>query len=379
MRRIGLLVAIFILLATSVFAADPGVSDTELKIGMVNAQSGPASGLGKGMLAGVKAVFDAVNAKGGVHGRKLTLVVGDDGYEPDKAVDEVLRLIEKEKVFAFIGFVGTPTGNAIKPIIQEYRVPAVGFFTGAMTLRRPLTKEIFHIRASYDDEAEKIVDTFVKAGLKRIAVFYQDDSFGLAVLMGTEKALKRRGLEVVGKGSFPRNSLAVETGLNAIIASKPEAVVMVGPYAPLAEFVKKAKQAGLNVPMATVSFVGTDDFIATAGPAGEGVIISQVVPSPSNTSIKVVAECAELLKRIGEKIGYVSLEGCITAKVFVHALEKAGKDISRAKFIEALESIKNLDLGGFVIDFAPDKHEGSQVVFLTRVQGGKAVPITELK
>ena len=378
MKHIGLLLMVVMIFSvTPVLAADPGITDTELKLGMVNVQTGPASGLGKGMAAGIKAVFDDVNAKGGIHGRKINLVVGDDGYEPNKAVDETLRLIENEKVFAFIGFVGTPTANAIKPVLADYKVPGVGFFTGAMSLRSPVTKEIINIRASYDDEAEKFVGAFVDAGLKKIGVFYQDDGFGTAVLSGTEKALKKRGLVVVAKGTFQRNTVAVESGLASIMAAKPEALVMVGPYGPLAVFVQKAKKEGLNIPMATVSFVGTDSFISASGAEGEGVIISQVVPSPYDAGVKIVAECAGLLK--GEKLGYVNLEGCVTAKAMALALEKAGKDLTRAKLIDIFEGMRGVDLGGLSLAFAADDHQGSDTVFLTRVQGGKAVTVTGLK
>ncbi|MBZ0155668.1 MAG: ABC transporter substrate-binding protein [Alphaproteobacteria bacterium] len=378
MAHIGVVVAaVMIFLLTPVFAADPGITDTGLKIGMVNVQTGSASGLGKGMAAGIRAVFDEVNTKGGINGRKIDLVVGDDGYEPNKAVDETLRLIESEKIFAFIGFVGTPTGNAIKPVLAEYKVPGIGFFTGAMSLRSPVTREIINIRASYDDEADRFVGAFVDAGLRKIAVFYQDDSFGTAVLSGTGKALKKRGLEVAAKGTFQRNTVAVESGLAAVSAANPDALVLVGPYAPLAVFVQKARQSGLNVPMATVSFVGTDSFISAAGAAGEGVIISQVVPSPHDPSVKVVAECAALLK--GEKLGYVNLEGCITAKAMVLALERAGKEVTRERLIEIFEGMKGVDLGGVSLTFGADDHQGSDSVFLTRVQGGKAAPVTGLK
>ncbi|MBI5233329.1 MAG: ABC transporter substrate-binding protein [Deltaproteobacteria bacterium] len=378
MKQVGLLLmAVMFFVVTPAFAADPGITDTELRVGMVNVRTGPASGLGKGMADGIKVVFDDVNAKGGINGRRINLISGDDGYEPNKAVDETLRLIESEKVFAFIGFVGTPTANAIKPVLADYKVPGVGFFTGAMSLRSPVTKEIINIRASYDDEAEKFVGAFVDAGLNKIAVFYQDDGFGTAVLSGTEKALKKRGLSVAAKGTFQRNTVAVESGLASIIGAKPDALVMVGPYAPLAVFVQKAKQEGLKVPMATVSFVGTDAFISAAGAAGEGVIISQVVPSPYDMNIKVVSECAGLLK--GEKLGYVNLEGCITAKALVLALDRTGKELTRAKLVDVFEGMKDADLGGISLKFAADDHQGSDTVFLTRVQDGKAMPVTGLK
>ncbi len=184
-----------LLLGTATSAlAETGVEQDSIRLGMVNVQSGPAAALGTGMLAGSKAVFDAVNAAGGVHGRQIELLVADDGYEPDQAIDETLIMIEEEEVFSLYGYVGTPTANAVLPIVQELEVPLVGLFTGAGTLRTPVTEQVFNVRASYDNEAEAMVTHFLANGAKNVAVFYQDDGFGRAVLSGAEKALARRDM-----------------------------------------------------------------------------------------------------------------------------------------------------------------------------------------
>ena len=182
--------------------ANDGLNATEVKIGMVNVQTGPAAGLGKGMREGAEAVFKAVNGKGGVHGRQIRMVVGDDGYEPNKAIDETLKMIEEQKVFSLFGYVGTPTANAVLPIVKEMDVPLVGAFTGTMSLRAPVTRQMFSVRASHDDESEMLVAHFLEKGAKTVAVFHPDDGFGAAVLSGTEKALKKRGMAVSGKSSF---------------------------------------------------------------------------------------------------------------------------------------------------------------------------------
>ncbi len=297
MRLQTLALAVAATLAAAPALAAEGVSAAEIKIGMVNVQSGPAAGLGQGMKAGAEAVFKAVNAKGGVNGRKINLVVGDDGYEPDKAVDETLKMIEQQKVFSLFGYVGTPTANAVLPIVKEMDVPLVGAFTGAMSLRQPVTKQVFNVRASYDDEAEALVAHFVAKGAKTVAVFYQDDGFGQAVLSGTEKALKKRSLQVAAKGTFQRNTVAIKTGLAAMLDAKPDAVVMVGPYTPLAVFIKEARAAGLKSQLATVSFVGTGNLVAQVGKDGDGVVISQVVPFPEDNDLPITKECRELVAR----------------------------------------------------------------------------------
>ena len=298
MSKISVCVAVALglgLVAGGTVRAETGVTDAEVKLGMVNVQSGAAAGLGKGMRSGAEAVFKEANARGGVHGRKINLVVADDGYEPNKAIDETLKMVEEHKVFSLMGFVGTPTANAVLPIVKEMQVPLVGLFTGAMSLRAPVTRQVINIRASYDNEAEALVEHFVKKGAKSVAVFYQDDGFGLAVLSGTEKALKKRGMNVAAKGVFQRNTLAIKAGLAAMLEAKPDAVVMVGPYAPLAAFIKESRAAGLKSMLATVSFVGTDNLVESVGKEGDGVVISQVVPFPSDAGLALTKECGDLL------------------------------------------------------------------------------------
>jgi branched-chain amino acid transport system substrate-binding protein len=356
----------------SAHANTDGVSAGALRIGMVNVQTGPASGLGKGMRSGAEAVFNQVNAKGGVHGRKIELLVGDDGYEPDRAVDETLKMIEQQKVFSLFGYVGTPTGNAVLPIVKEMDVPLVGLFTGAMSLRQPVTKQVFNVRASYDDEAETLVAHFLSKGAKTVAVFYQDDGFGQAVLSGTDKALKKRSMTILAKSTFQRNTLAVKAGLAALVDAKPDAVVMVGPYAPLAAFIKEARGAGLKSQLATVSFVGTDNLVAEVGKDGEGVVISQVVPFPEDNDLPIQRECREALAaQGGQKLGFVNFEGCITAKVMVAALERAGATPDRAGLVKSMQGMNSVDLGGMKISFGETNHQASSEVFLTQIRDGK--------
>lgn len=365
-------------LAVAGFAsAETGVTNSEIRIGMVNAQTGPASGLGKGMRSGAEAVFKEVNANGGVHGRKLSLVVADDGYEPNKAVDETLKMIDESKVFSLFGFVGTPTANAVIPIVKEMKIPLIGLFTGAMSLRSPVTREIINIRASYDDESEALVAQFVQLGAKTVAVFYQDDGFGLAVLSGTEKALKKRGMSVAAKGTFARNTIAIKTGLASMLEARPDAIVMVGPYTPLAVFIQEARAAGLKSQLATVSFVGTGNLVEAVGRAGDGVLISQVVPFPEDEQLAVAKECSALLtKHSGEKLGYVNFEGCITAKAMVVGLERMGKTATRDGLILAMQGFKAVDIGGIALNISAENHQASSHVFMTQIRDGK---ITKLR
>jgi ABC-type branched-subunit amino acid transport system substrate-binding protein len=358
--------------------ADEGITDTEIRLGMVNAQTGPAAGLGRGMRGGAEAYFRNVNAHGGIHGRQVSLVVADDGYEPDRAVDETLKMIEQHKTFALFGYVGTPTANAVLPIVSEMDVPLVGLFTGAMSLRQPVTPQVFNVRASYDDEAEALVAHFVAHGARRVGVFYQDDGFGLAVLSSAEKALTKRGLAVAAKSTFQRNTLFVKAGLAAMLDAKPDAILMVGPYAPLAAFIKEARAAGLKSRLATVSFVGTDNLVTELGKDGDDVVISQVVPFPADDDLVVTRQCREVLAKYGdEPLGFVNFEGCLTAHVLATALERAGRALNRASLVSALNSMHGVDVGGLVATLSPERHQAFDKVFMTQIRGGKIAKLPQ--
>ncbi len=372
MTRVPLLIA----LATLLCAAD------DLRIGQACALDGPAKGLGTGMHLGLRAALEEANAAGGVHGRKLALVAKDDGYDPDKCIDAVGKLVEDDKVFCLAGFVGTPTAKAALPIAIEAGVPVVGLFTGAMFLRSPPQKLVFNVRSSYDDETEVLVERLgADLGAKRIAVFHQNDSFGQAGLAGATKALEKRSLKVAATGTFERNTVAVQTGLAAMIAAKPEAIIMVGPYKPLAVFVKEARAAGLTCPLATISFVGTESLIAELGPAADGLVISQVVPSPSDAALPLAKAYQAALAKVqaDAKPSYVSFEGYITGRVLLAGLDKTGADPTRERLVASLEGLSSLDLGGFSVSFAADRRQASDKVWLTRVTAGAAKPVDSLK
>jgi ABC-type branched-subunit amino acid transport system substrate-binding protein len=241
-----------------------------------------------------------------------------------------------------------------------------------MSLRQPVTRQVFNVRASYDDEAEALVAHFVAQGAKSVAVFYQDDGFGLAVLSGTEKALKKRNSQVAARGTFQRNTVAIRTGLAAMLEAKPDAVVMVGPYTPLAVFIKEARAAGLKSQLATVSFVGTDNLVGEVGKDGDGVVISQVVPFPQDNDLPIQRECREALAANGgEALGFVNFEGCITARVMVAALERTGAVPERAALVAAMSAMSAMDLGGLTVNFSADNHQASNQVFLTQIRDGK--------
>lgn len=347
-------------------AAENGVTPNRILLGQAAVFSGPAAQLGIQMRNGIKAYFDYVNQHGGVNGRKLELVSEDDRYEPAVAPAASRKLIEEHKVFALLGYVGTPTGVAHLPVVTQAKVPLVGMFTGAEALRAPLNRYVFHVRASYYDETEKIVEQVVSTGGKKIAVFYQNDAYGEAGRKGTELALARRGMKIFSTATVERNTLKVEQAVKTIQSSEPDAIVMVGAYAACAQFIKEMKKAGSGATFYNVSFVGSKALADALGADGTGVAVSQVVPFPWGTAVPVVKEYQALAQKDGfTDYNFSAMEGFLTAKVMVEGLRRAGKNPTREGLVDALERMQDVDLGGFYVSYSPNNHAGSKFVDLT--------------
>jgi ABC-type branched-subunit amino acid transport system substrate-binding protein len=353
-------------LFSSLAAAENGVTANRILLGQAAVFSGPAAQLGIQMRNGIKTYLDYVNEHGGVHGRKIELVSEDDRYEPSVAPAASKKLIEEHKVFALLGYVGTPTGMAHLPVVTQAKVPLVGMFTGAEALRAPLNRYVFHVRASYYDETEKIVEQVVSTGGKKIAVFYQNDAYGEAGRKGTEIALTKRSMKIHSNGTVERNTLKVENAVKTISSSEPDAVVMVGAYAACAEFIKQMKKAGSGATFYNVSFVGSKALADALGDAGSGVAISQVVPFPWERAVPVVKEYQALAAKSGfNDYNFSAMEGFLTAKVMVEGLRRAGKNPTREGLVDALERMQDVDLGGFYVSYSPKNHAGSRFVDLT--------------
>ncbi|MEQ1518802.1 MAG: ABC transporter substrate-binding protein, partial [Usitatibacteraceae bacterium] len=306
-RRVGWFV-LFVMVPFSQPAFAQGVTSDTILIGQSAALSGPAEQLGKEMKAGAEAYFDVVNKSGGINGRKIKLISADDGYEPDKAAANTKKLINDDGVLALFGYVGTPTSNAALPIFTQSRVPFVGAFTGAQSLREPFNRYVFNVRASYFDETEAIVQHLVLSGAKRIAVFYQNDAYGKAGLAGVERAMKKRNIAISTTATVERNTVDVAKAVQAISKDNPAAVVMISAYKSCAAFIKEMQSAGAFPQFWNVSFVGSKALADELGDAGRGVQISQVVPFPYSDVNPIVREYQ---KRIGgpDKVSFTSLEG----------------------------------------------------------------------
>ena len=365
----SILATLFLGLLT-IQASAQGVTSDSILIGQSAALTGPAEALGKEMKAGADAYFKVVNDAGGINGRKIKLISLDDGYEPDRAKANTKKLIEEEKVLALFGFVGTPTSNAALPLFTEAKVPFIGAFTGAQSLREPFNRYIFNVRASYFDETERIVENLAAQGIKNIAVFYQNDAYGKAGLAGMERAMKKRNLPIVALATVERNTVNVGDAVKIMVKADATAIVMISAYKSCAAFIREMQKAGKFPLFWNVSFVGSKALADELGEASRGTQISQVVPFPWSTEHKVVSEYQKV---IGGEANYsfTSLEGYIAAKILVAGLRKAGKNLNRESLIDALASMEAIDVGGYKVDFTADNHNGSSFVDLTIISKNK--------
>ena len=379
----GALAATVAFAALSVPAlAEDGVTSDTITFGQAAVLEGPASALGLGMQKGLNAAFDEINAKGGVHGRKIKLISANDGYEPDRAIAATKKLIEEDKVFALIGPVGTPTSAAAQPIATAAKVPFMGAFTGAGFLRNPKLENVINVRASYDAETEAWVKHLTEdLKISKIGIFYQDDAFGRAGLSGFKKAMDKRNMTIAAEATYERNTVAVKTGVLALKQAEPEAVVIVGAYKPVAEYIKLSKKVGFNPVFVNISFVGANALAKELGPDGKGVIISQVVPFPGDTSLKVVADYHAAIKAADPKAEpeFVSLEGYLTGRLAIAALDKAGKDLTRDGMLKAIKDTGKFDIGGLPMTFSAEKNEGLDKVWMTIIEAdGSFKPIDKM-
>lgn len=367
-RLIGLLASAALAIAAAPAGAQEGVTDKTIVIGQSAAFTGPAAQLGIQMRSGAKLWIDHVNALGGIHGRQIDLRTRDDKYESTLAAENTKKFINEDRVFALFAYVGTPTSSAAMPIFTEARVPFLGAFTGAELLRAPFNRYIFNVRASYYDETESIVEHLARIGARKIAVFYQADNYGQAGLDGTTRALTKRNMKVHALGTVERNTTNVAEAVKTIHGSQPDAVVMISQYTSTAEFVRQMKKSESVASFYTVSFVGSKALADALGKEGHGVTISQVVPFPWSPLTPIVKEYLDLAKKSGNvEVNFSSLEGFISAKVLTEGLRRAGRDLTRERFVAALENITNLDLGGFGVSFSAANHNASKFVDLSMI------------
>jgi branched-chain amino acid transport system substrate-binding protein len=388
-------------------ASAPGVTAKDIRIGMSAAFKGTAAGLGTEFYRGAQAYYDEVNSKGGVNGRTLTVVGLDDNYEPLPCVHNTIQLLEKDAVFFLSNYVGTPTLTRALPVIKRYaeqQVVLVGNFTGAQPQREPpYVEHVFNIRASYRQEMGALVERFWQLGARNLGVYSQADAYGRSGTDGVTRALASRGARIAAETTYQRGAKFeddVTPAVNALRRAGVDAVLCTGAYQGCGAFVRTARDLGWTVPISNVSFVGSDAMLrllvqhgrTTGRDYTRALVNSQVVPSYDDVTLPGVVEYRALMERynpalptalrddkyVPQRYSFISLEGYVNARVIVEAIRRAGPNPTRVGFRQALESLKGFDLGiGAPLTFGPERHQGLDNVYFTRVDGERWVPITD--
>ena len=360
----------------------PGTEETAapLLLGQSLPLSGPSGRLGQAYLSGAQAWFSEINRRGGIHGRRIRLISLDDQYEPDQTLRNTRQLLDQKQVLklcptcepaiALFGYVGTPTTKVVLPMIQSRGVPLVAPMTGASLLRQPSQQMVFNLRASYRMEIDAIVNNLVRDARHRIAIVYQNDAFGEDGLNATLDALKSHDLQPVTITTVERNSDRVEKAVADLMKASPapNGVVIISAYVSSAALSRDLLNRGLKAQLMNVSFVGTK-ALQDAMPVGQsnGIGVAQVVPFPWNRWIPVVAEYQRLMRlnTPNPSFSFASLEGFLAAQLMTEGLQRAGTNPSRERLLQALESIRGIDLGGFRMDLSEQDHQASDFVELT--------------
>lgn len=346
--------------------AENGVTSEEVLFGKTSSLSGALAEIGLDATKAANAYFDYINAQGGVNGRRIRLITLDDQYNTDKGVANAKQLIEKEKVFALFNMAGTPTNKALLPLIAEVGIPSIGPYTGSEVVRAPLNRLVFNIRASYADETEKIVEHLDVRGIKKVAVVYQSNAFGKEGLAGVEQALAKHQQKIHSSAPIESDASDAAKAAGTLAASAPQAVVLITTGKSSVEFIKAYNKLASGMQYFTLSVMGTQASVTALGKEGIGVVVSQVAPFPFSATSGIVREYQQIMTKMGIKNwSFASMEGFISAKVTVEGLRRAGRDLTRERFTNALESLGKFDLDGYLIQFGKTNHLGSHYVELT--------------
>ena len=373
-RVLRVLLSLALLAPWGALRAGPGVTDSEIVIGQSLGLTGPLAAMAPEQLNITKTYLDGINAQGGVHGRRIRMVTEDDAYKPENSVRLVGKMIAQDHVFALANLTGTANVAAVLPLLakEDPPVPLISPFTGADLLREPPINHVFNVRASYGDEVEKLVQHLTTLGVQRISVLWMNNGFGKDGLAGARKSMEKRGLKLHSDASIQADSSDVQQAVQTLSATEPDAIIMITAGAPTVTFIKAYRMVSRAARFYTTSVMGSQSTIQALGPDGVGVVVTSVVPFPWSQSMPVAREYREVLKKAGMEatVSFIGLETFINAKVLVEGLRRAGRDLTRPRFIQAMESLQRFDVGGFEVDFGKGGRQGSRFVDLTIIGAG---------
>jgi ABC-type branched-subunit amino acid transport system substrate-binding protein len=409
MRRANAPLLVFflvLLLCAPCSKAMAEASGRPVVLGMSAAFSGPSRNLGIELYRGAMAYLHHVNDNGGLLGRPVTILTMDDGYNPNPAILNTKKFIEDKDVLLLFNYVGTPTVTRVLPLLKIYSRNNVFLFfpfTGAQPQREaPYGRYVFNLRDSYRQETQKLVNKFLSLNRKRIAVFYQADAYGRSGWDGIRRALKRHGMDMVGEATYRRGAKFSQSMLRQaylIRDSNPDAVISVGSYEACAAFIRDARDAGIQVPIANLSFVGSESLLALLQRLStklqhdytQKLITTQVVPSYEDDSLPAVRQYRELMQRYADRslpfaipdyvpqpFSFVSFEGFLNAKVLVQIIRSYGKIPTRDEIHRMMNMAGAIDIGiDTPVVFDSKRHQGLRNTYFTTVVNGRFLPITD--
>lgn len=361
-----LLLAIGLGCSTPLLAGDSGVTDTEILIGSSAVLSGPLGPQTTEYTVGSGLYFNAVNATGGVHGRKIVYRPLDDGFDVKRTVENTRKLVLEDKVFLLYNSTGTANTAAVLPLLTEHKTITFGPVTGAATFRDNFNRYLFNVRASYAAEAQRIVQQQLQLGITQVAVVYQDDGFGNALMGEIKRAAEARKLVIPTFVKIDPKQPDFDAAAAAIAQAQPQAVVLGTAGLTFTAFVKALNATTARPVVYGFSVVSTDVLNRELGAAARGIVLAQIMPSLRNGSVAVVQEYLRLLKAKDPQAQPSSsqFEGFIHAKLLVEGLRRGGKNLSTESFIKGLETGGDISFGKFVSHYSPANHIGSSYVEL---------------
>lgn len=347
-----------------------------IRLAQTTALSGPLAELGQASHLGAKACFAAINARGGINGAAIELVAKDDGYDAKRAVENIQGFLDDPAFFALFNCLGTPIVEASLPMVRSSGIPFFAPYTGALLARPKDLRNVFNVRASYPDEAEQLVQHLTTIGMRRIAVIYQNNAFGKEVFAGAQAALAKRKLEAVASATVENDASDAEAAARKILGGAPEATILGLAGKPTAATIKSLRTLKRGLPLYALSVMGSTATLNALGDDAIGVTVSQIVPLPTNPALGITREFAQAWQALGASLppSHTALEGYINARVFAEGLRRAGRNPSRAAFIDSVWSIRQWDLGGYMINFTEPGTSASSFIELTMIgRGGKFI------
>lgn len=347
----------------------PWSSQAAITVGHIAPLSGPVAAVdGQSYNLGIRVAIDALNARGGVLGNKIKLKTLDDEYKPERTVELIRAEANKDTVALLLPVGSAALAKVLKEkVLEEVKIPVVGLIPGSEPLRNPINPYLYHVRAGDLDQYRRIVEHIMTVGMKRVAVVYADIPFGKSGMAAVESLLKGRGAQPATGVPFALGAkIDFKQPLDMLRQAAPDVVILVSPPEPAGRFVQEYRSAALAAPIMTLSYGSSDTICAVAGEdKAYGVAVAQVFPNSGSPTIPLSRRFKEDFKRFAPAdtaSTQLHFEGYITTLVLAEALKRAGAPATREKLVKALDSLKDVDLGGFIVDFSPTRHTGSRFV-----------------